>query len=406
MVMRVVRLEVRHFRGFGAATILPGQHVLVVGEPRAGRSDLIAALPRVLDPEATRAALEEWDFHGHDVTRAIVIEAVLGDLGDALSQRFLGELEFWDPAQRVLLPGSDSVEQLAAAGAVPVLRLAYRGRWDADEERGEHWVYYPKTSDPEADSFHRVPRAGRVELPFLAPSPGRPLALSPQGQFRGLLELRGPDEIAQALRTMASGVDELSAKLSTAPAVVDSLEAVLGPVRRALDAAAPAGEVLRFLPEGGSVTGLLRALQPVANLNDGAGFLPLRRHGSTTAGLLSLAESLAAVDHADAVVVLDDFDDSLDTASAERFAALLRSKVGQLWLSTRRPETARSFAPDELVRQLVGRIMAACSTSPLSTTPLPPRPPSTRSGPGCWPSCTNPPRPRPWQPGWACPGRR
>jgi hypothetical protein len=162
--------------------------------------------------------------------------------------------------------------------------------------------------------------------------------------------VRGPEEITQALRTMASGMDELSAKFSTAPAVVDSLEAVLGPVRPALDVTEPAGEVLRFLPEGGSVTGLLRALQPVVNLNDDGGFLPLRRHGSTTAGLLSLAELLAAVGHADAVVALDDFGDNLDTASAERLAGLLRRKVGQLWLSTRRPETARSFAPDELVR--------------------------------------------------------
>jgi putative ATP-dependent endonuclease of the OLD family len=348
--MRVVRLEIRQFRGFAAATILPGQHVLVVGEPRAGRSDLIAALTRLLDPEATRAALEEWDFHGHDVTHPIVMEVVLADLGDVLSQRFLGELEFWDPTQQVLLPGSDSVEQLAATGAVPVLRLAYRGQWDAEEERGEHWVYYPKTSDPEANSFHKAPRVDRAELPFLAPSPGRPLALNPQGGFRRLLEARGPDEITKALRTMASGMDELSAKFSTAPAVVDGLEAVLGPVRPALDATSAAGEVLRFLPEGGSVTGLLRALQPVVNLNDGGGFLPLRRHGSTTAGLLSLAESLAAVDHADAVVALDDFGDTLDTASAERLAGLLRRKVGQLWLSTRRPETARSFAPDELVR--------------------------------------------------------
>jgi putative ATP-dependent endonuclease of the OLD family len=348
--MRVVRLEIRHFRGFAVATILPGQHVLVVGEPRAGRSDLIAALTRVLDPEATRAALEEWDFHGHDVSRAIVIEVVLADLGDALSQRFLSELEFWDPTQRMLLPGSDSVDQLAATGAVPVLRLAYRGQWDAEEEQGDHWIYYPKTSDPEAGSYHKAPRADRAELPFLAPSPGRPLALNPQGGFRRLLEARGPDEITQALRTMASGMDELSAKFSTAPAVVDGLEAVLGPVRPALDVTSPAGEALRFLPEGGSVTGLLRALQPVVNLNDGGGFLPLRRHGSTTAWLLSLAESLAAVDHADAVVVLDDFGDTLDTASAERLAGLLRRKVGQLWLSTRRPESARSFTPDELVR--------------------------------------------------------
>jgi hypothetical protein len=34
--MRVVRLEVRHFRGFAAATILPGQHVLVVGSRGLG----------------------------------------------------------------------------------------------------------------------------------------------------------------------------------------------------------------------------------------------------------------------------------------------------------------------------------------------------------------------------------
>lgn len=182
---------------------------------------------------------------------------MIADLGDALSQRFLGELEFWDPTQRVLVTGSDSVEQLAATGAVPVLRLAYRGRWDAEEERGEHWVY-PKTSDPEADSYHKAPRVDRAELPFLAPSPGRPLALNPQGGFRRLLEVRGPEEITQALRTMASGMDELSAKFSTAPAVVDGLEAVLGPVRPALDVTEPAGEVLRFLPEGGSVTGLLR----------------------------------------------------------------------------------------------------------------------------------------------------
>ena len=225
--MRVVRLEIRHFRGFAAARVVPGGHVLVVGEPRAGRSDLIAALTRVLDSEATRAALEEWDFHGHDVTRPIVIEVVLADLGDALSQRFLGELEFWDPTQQVLLPGSDSVEQLAATGAVPALRLAYRGQWDAEEERGEHWVYYPKISDPEADSFHKAPRVDRAALPFLAPSPGPPLALNPQGGFRRLLEVRGPEEITQALRTMASGMDELSAKFSTAPAVVDGLEAVL-----------------------------------------------------------------------------------------------------------------------------------------------------------------------------------
>ena len=349
--MRVLRLEIRHFRGFEEVSVLPRGHALVVGEPRAGRSDLLTALTRVLDPDATRATLEEWDFHGRDLARDIEIEVVLGDLGSELTQRFMGELEFWDPEREVVLAGSDTTQQLATAGATPVLRLAYRGRWDESEERGEHWVAFAKNSDLDADQFTRVPRADRAALSFLAaPSPGRPLALTAQGQFRRLLEQRGPDDIAQALREMVAGVEELSAKLSAAPAVVEGLEAVLAPVRRALELSAPAGDAVRFLPEGGSVTGLLRALQPVVDLADGAGFLPLRRHGSTTAGLLGSAEALAAVGHAEAVVAVDDFGDTLDVASAERLAGLLRAGVGQLWLSTRRPDTARSFAPDELIR--------------------------------------------------------
>jgi hypothetical protein len=348
--MLVLRLEVRHFRGFAHAVVLPRGHALVVGEPRAGRSDLLAALTRVLDPDAIKAALEEWDFHGRDLTRDIEIEVVLGELGPDLHQRFLDQLEFWDPGRAVVLAGSDTTQQLAAAGAAPVLRLAYRGRWNHAEEGGEHWVAFAKSSDPDADRFARVPRADRAALPFLTPSPGRSLALTAQGQFRRLLEQRGPDDIAQALRDMVAGVEELSAKLSAAPAVVEGLEAVLAPVRRTLELSAPAGDAVRFLPEGGSVSGLLRGLQPVVDLAEGAGFLPLRRHGSTTTGLLGVAELLAAVGHAEAVVAVDDFGDTLDAASAERLAGLLRAGIGQLWLSTRRPETARSFAPDELIR--------------------------------------------------------
>jgi putative ATP-dependent endonuclease of OLD family len=253
----------------------------VVGEPRAGRSDLLAALKRVLDPDATKAALEEWDFHSRDLGRDIEIEVVLGELAPDLHQRFLGELEFWDPERKLVLLGSDTTQQLAAAGAVPVLRLAYRGRWNHAEEGGEHWVAFAKSSDPDVDQFKRVPRADRAVLPFLAPNPGRSLALTAQGQFRRLLEQRGPDDLAQALRDMVAGVEDLSAKLSAAPAVVEGLEAVLAPLRRALALSAPAGDVVRFLPEGGSVSGLLRGLQPVVDLADGAGFLPLRRHGST-----------------------------------------------------------------------------------------------------------------------------
>jgi hypothetical protein len=152
--MRVLRLEIRHFRGFAHAVVLPRGHVLVVGEPRAGRSDLLAALTRVLDPDATKATLEEWDFHGRNLARDVEIEVVLGELGPDLRQRFLGELEFWDSEREHVLAGSDTTQQLAAAGATPVLRLAYRGRWNHAEEAGEHWVAF-------ARSRRRLPRRRR-----------------------------------------------------------------------------------------------------------------------------------------------------------------------------------------------------------------------------------------------------
>ncbi len=81
-VVRVHRLEVRRFRGFKAATIVPAGHVLLVGEPGAGRSDIIEALDRVLSPDSTRWRLpSEFDFYGRDTRQRAEIEVVLGALG-------------------------------------------------------------------------------------------------------------------------------------------------------------------------------------------------------------------------------------------------------------------------------------------------------------------------------------
>ena len=49
-------------------------------------------------------------------------------------------------------------------------------------------------------------------------------------------------------------------------------------------------------------------------------------------------------------MAIDDFGDGLDAASAQRLASLIRQKAGQVWLSTRRPEAARGFDAEEIVR--------------------------------------------------------
>lgn len=59
--MRIARVEIKRFRGFESFVLLPGRHLVVVGEPRAGRSDLIAALRRVLEPRSVTTRPSEWD---------------------------------------------------------------------------------------------------------------------------------------------------------------------------------------------------------------------------------------------------------------------------------------------------------------------------------------------------------
>jgi hypothetical protein len=61
MIMRIARVQITRFRGFESFVLLPREHVVVVGEPRAGRSDLVAALRRVLEPRSVLSRPSEWD---------------------------------------------------------------------------------------------------------------------------------------------------------------------------------------------------------------------------------------------------------------------------------------------------------------------------------------------------------
>ncbi|MDA8358569.1 MAG: hypothetical protein M0Z95_20270 [Actinomycetota bacterium] len=345
--MNILRCRIENYRGFENADVLPRGHVLLVGEPRSGRSDLLAALGKVFEVDLTR--LDERDFFRGDTSRDICIEVTLGDLGVELEQRFLDELEFWDPDARSLIPGSDELGDIPP-DAVAVLRLAFRGRWDDVDERGDQTIYWTKRSDPASDNLRRVRREDRQAFAFHRLPGGRPLNLAPRGLLRSALSESEAEALTVALEEMRNGIDRLSGELALALPVIGALAATIDVLRPYLETDAPTPDVVRFLPDEGSLSGLLRALSPALDLGDGVGFLPLSRHGSTTHAQISMAEAIATSRHDHAVVVVDDFADSLDTASAQRLASLLRRACGQVWLSTRRPEVARGFEQPELIR--------------------------------------------------------
>ena len=348
VILRVAELKIDGFRGFDTVHIRPRGDVALVGEPRSGRSNVVAALERVLHPDGTRWRVREWDFHGGDLDRVLTVEVTLTALGSALQQRFIRRLEVWDQSAREVVATSD--EPLTGEELDAALRLRWTCTWNWDEERADHRVEYVKRLAGAGEHADRVSRDDREALPFRSIRQREPLAIRSEGDFRNMLESANSTEVLAAIRQLSEGVEDLSADLSQVPAIVEGLERVLGVLREPLGVEGSASDVIRFLPDGGAVGGLLRSLTAALDLGEGGGYLPVTRHGSTLAALLSAAEAIWWADRADGVVAVDDFGEALDSPTATRLVGLLRRTVGQAWISTRRPEVARSFPVEDLVR--------------------------------------------------------
>jgi hypothetical protein len=157
--VRVVRLDIHRFRGIKDLTLHPRGHVVLVGEPRSGRSTVLEGLRRALSPDGTRFPLgDDLDFYQRETSEPIAIEVVLGELGPQLEHDFFDYLELWDEeAGEVVAETRDPTK--VDEDAPLVVRLADRARWSDDAEHAEHWVDFPKAFNPEHEQFARAPPA-------------------------------------------------------------------------------------------------------------------------------------------------------------------------------------------------------------------------------------------------------
>ncbi|MEU9089749.1 hypothetical protein [Streptomyces sp. NPDC048428] len=368
----MTRLLITDFRGFKSLDLRPRDHAVVAGVPRAGRSDVIEALVRVLDPEAAHAP-SLLDLHrsvpveGKDEgnsaqplvgseaippepveplrTSTAEVEVTLSDLDPEIEQLVDGYLQPLDAT------GIASEDDDADPSAPQCVRLTYRLSYDHETEALESLVYYPARGNPETNQFARVPASVRRALPVITLNAGVPLQLRAGGTLRQYVEERDPKAALAAFEVLREAVGEAVAALSQDPAITAAVDAVLtvgGTGKRLGDSPIAAVDV-GFLAEDGSVSALLRTLRAALRLDD-AGPLALANHGSTVTAILSMAEAMLLADVPGAVVLADDFGDELDAATAEHLASLIRSRSGQAWLSTRRPEVARAFEPGEVIR--------------------------------------------------------
>src|SRR5699024_828214 len=217
----VSRIRLKRFRGFEAAELRFDSHVAIVGEPWAGRSDLLLALRRVLHPRSTSARLDPLDIHQPATDELTEVEVSLTDLGNDLEQLFDARLELLNSDTG--LPATKGEEFQAKLG----VRLCYRARYDNETDTGEHWVDWARDSDPDIDSYSRARRIEREALPVAWIQSDSPLQVRAEGAFRALMEGARPDAVRSALDGLVHDVADATATFSQSEAVAETVTDVL-----------------------------------------------------------------------------------------------------------------------------------------------------------------------------------
>ncbi len=348
-------VSVSRFRGFNAFQAVLQRNAVLVGEPGAGRSDLLEAIARVLDPDTLRSRRgSELDFHDLDTSQEAHVEVTIADLGPTTTAAFTRYLEIWDFQADALIRALPPGQVRDADRHELAVRLGYR-LWLEDDQIHEA-LYWPKFADPEAASYPPIRQVDRGQIPFLLQRGlgTRPLDLAPRGEFRAVLAQQpAAAGFGAAVEAFLTAVEAGAATFAADPAVSSALEDVLQEVRqgRRLDETRAATDLVAFLPEGGSEPGLLRTLSAAATLDGSPPNLPTTRHGASL--LASLRGGLLAAvakRTPGTIVAIEDLGGEIDPHLARHLAARLRSISGQLIASTRMASIVEAFSPDEVLR--------------------------------------------------------
>jgi putative ATP-dependent endonuclease of OLD family len=350
--IRHIRIE--NFRGFAAFETPLRPHAVLVGEPGAGRSDLIEGLIRTLDPESLRGRRgTDLDLYQLDRSRAAVVEVTVGDLSDSVRSALFNQLEFWDRE-------GETLAATLPAGATPdparyesVVRFAYRLEI-ADDQPAEV-VYYPKFADPPRGNYPRVGANERSLISFFWQRglSTRPLDLAGRGELRGLIDRQTGEDFGDSVDRFMGAVETAAADFSSQERVAAALQSILVPLRavRRFDDTKSGAELISFLPDGGAPSGLLRSLAAAITLLDSPEHFPAVRQGATLlAALRGGALHAVATAVEGAIVAIDDFGGEFDPFLARHLAAELRRSAGQLIVTTHAPSVASAFGTEEIVR--------------------------------------------------------
>ena len=352
--MRILQLNIRNFRGFSEFELKPNDHVLIMGEPGTGKSDIINALVRLLHPYSDRLPTSELDYCRRNISDPIEIEATIGELDGDLQQEFFDEIEFWNLESSTLVAATETISEIDEPHCTDVVRFGYRVDWTDEDDQQRVQRYFPKEGRAGITPFRRVTRTKiqRLGFAYALGMQANPLSLAPRSIFRRIIDASDEMDFESSIHQYLRAVADAASSFAATNQVNLALEEILTNVRPLFDGVQPHEQVnsVRFAPSELSNSSLMRALEPSFNLGDELGYVPRSRLGTTVTQSLGVSEALASTVDRNGIVAIDDLGDGLDAATAQHLAATAINRTGQCWITTRSGAVAEAFEPSEVVR--------------------------------------------------------
>lgn len=146
--MNICKITIENFRGIKSASFtLEGNHVFV-GDNNSGKSTIFEAIDLVMGPErlARRPVIDEHDFYAGEylidgVSTEIHIEVIVINLNEEQIRHFGNNIEWWNGKNNALIEGPPA-ESTDQEGVIPALRLAFKGRYDPEEDDFTGQTYF------------------------------------------------------------------------------------------------------------------------------------------------------------------------------------------------------------------------------------------------------------------------
>jgi len=383
--MRVRSVRVENFRGISRALVELGTRSLLVGENNVGKTTLLEAMNLVLGPERISSpdSINEHDFFGGKYQApeptaeeleagrvppppVISVEVVVDELSDEDIARYRDHIEPWNVSEARPLT-VEEMEDGAVSEAPYVLRLGFRGWYDAEDDEFRAETYYVASTTDEETAYLSKRDKQRIGFLYLRSlrTASRAASLQRGSLLDILLDLR------EARPTVWESVITKLQDLGSALETDEAFHCVLVDLEE---------RIQRYLPKVGTdrwkntlfVSDLTRqklrgVMTYFLQSAPGQNFVPYDRLGSGTTNILVLAllSAIAEV-KANVMFAMEEPEIALPPYTQRRIVSELFTTSTQTIVTSHSPYVAERFLGETILilsknadGSVIGKSMAA-----------------------------------------------